>query len=274
MATRKRRDDGDDNGSDNGADNGGLLDFDDFVDKLRSEIGGLQAAGTCTEPDREGRTFGKRLGKIALEPLDTLDDRIEAEWPGPRTIIIRTRKADGSFAPFVGRLPLAAPRASSAQHAQHAPSDGVQALAEIVKQQQAQIAELVKAARTPPSNETPKLNEQVGALGALASVFQTLKPAESTARAPSFDDWKQAYEMGKKDGAVGGAVASGLAEKALDTFKESGNKLIEAIGGMVVMKAAERSTANDERDAIATERLLAAKRALKEEDAKKDEGES
>jgi hypothetical protein len=265
MATRKRRDEGANNGEDNGEDNGGMLDFDTFVDKLREVIGSLSDVATCTEPDREGRSFGKRLGKMALEPLDTLDDRLEAEWPGPRTIIIRTRSKDGSWAPFVGRLPLAGPRASSAPAAPQSSDPAVAALhAHVVHRLDAVEA----ATRNAPS--APKLNEQVGALDSLASVFAKMMPAQAApaSKGLSADEVTKLLELGKAMG--GGGVAGGLAEKALETFKDSGNELFKSIAGLIAMKVTTIGTTNEEREAAALERKAAAKAAL---DAK-GEGEA
>lgn len=262
MATRKRRAEGEDNGEGNGENNGGVLEFDEFVDKLRGEIGGLNPTATCTEPDREGRTMGKRLGRMALEPLDTLDERLEAEWPGPRTIIIRTRKADGSFAPYVGRLPLAAPRASAAAAAPAAADPAIAALLALVVQRLDQVEAATRAAST---SAAPKLNEQVGALDSLAGIFSKLMPAQqapAAAQGMSAGDVEKLLALGKQ--LAGGGINGGLAEKALDTFKESGNELLKSIAGLIEMKVISLGNTNDEREAAALERKAAAKRELGE----------
>lgn len=274
MATRKRADNGGGNGDDNGENNGsGLLEFDDFVEAVRPELGALNDKATCTEPDREGRPFGKRLGSIALSPLETLDDRLAEEWPGPRTIVIRTRKPDGTLAAFVGRLSLGAPRASSATPAT---PEGNALVAMLLSK----IDKLEAAQAAQQQSAPPKLGEQVSALDSLAGVLQKIVPQQQAAPASSMSDlekFEKFMEFTKKHGG-GGAVASiaePIAAKVIDAFKDSGNDLVRAVGAALGSRAMKNAAEIEEREAAAISRKLADKRALREEfgDYKKDDEE-
>lgn len=253
MATRKRQTDGADNGENNGESNG-LLDFDTFCDRVKEALGGLHPMLWVAGVDAEGRTIGERLGKIALEPVDTLDDRLEEQWPGPRRVSLRTKDASTGHWSLTGWLPIPAPRAAPVQPAAATSSDiALLALVEQMKQQQAQIAELSRSlASTQAAPPTPKLGEQVGALDSLAGVLQRLLPTQSAAPAAkgmTVEDFKEAMKLGQ---AMNGAGAGdSLAIKALETFKESGNSLVQAVAGLLAAKAMNVGKADVEAAAAA-----------------------
>lgn len=258
------------NGDGNGEDNGPqpAIDFDLWLDKVRPELGALHENGFVAGTDGDGRTIGSKLGKIVLEPLETLEDRIEEDWPGPRNVVIRVKhRQTGHWVKgLVGLLHVPAPKAGRSNTPSTNPA--LDALIETNKKQAAQIDELMKAiqagqARPPP----PTVTEQTSAFDSLINAVTRLLPqnaAPAAAPGMTFEQWKAVYDEGKRDGrAQSGDKSTGAL--AIEALKDGINDVTRAVGATLAAKATNIGAAGDEREAAALERTLAAKRALKEE---------
>ncbi len=250
MATRKRKSSGDSNGEDNGDRNGDegtsgagkMLDFDDFVEACAAEIGALHPTCWLAACDPDGRSIGSRVGKIDLQPLSTLDDRIEAQWPGPRTLALRTKNAAGHFH-ISGKFNVPPPKPTPSPSAV---SDAL--LQKLLSDNEEMKKELRELRAAGPSTRVQTTLQEVDGLDRLANVFERMKPKEQPAAAPAAAPPPQKSLIEQLDEAeqvvtrlrgskTTGEVASSAIE-ALKLFAPGINKLIDKTGDLVSMKVA------------------------------------
>lgn len=225
--------------ADDGAANGGALDFDSFVDRLHVEQGAILAYVWVAESSGDGgRTFGARLGKVPLLPLDDLEERLRTEWPGPRVLVLRVKSLDGRIA-HTGRLPLAGPTSPpAAPAATDALALMLQANRELQQRLDALQVEL-RAPRQPQQN----VSEQVGALQGLAAVLKGLvgdRPAQQDGS--NLEQAKAFMEIGKQLAGNGGSTS--IALEALKMFGPAGVDVLKTSAALMMFKldaAADRA---------------------------------
>jgi len=251
MARNKGETNGEGNDESNSADNGrarknglvGLLEFDDFVDAVRPIVGQLAPLCWVSAPDAEGRTMGSRLGKLPLEPLDTLDDRVADEWRGPRVVVLRTKNTNGTWA-LCGRLDVPAKERPQVPATSHDAQVGI-VLGALVKQLdtlQAEVREMRSGASTA---QVERMTREVDGLEKLARVFTQIMPtpAQTQAAAPGASPAAQLREMldiVKTLPAGAPADASGIALKAIEHFGPAAADLMGAVAGLLRDRAKAR----------------------------------
>lgn len=215
----------------NAAPNGraATLDYDSFLDRVRTDAGSLLPFVWAAEIGANGNTFGARLGKVPLQSLDDLDERLRAEWPGPRVLVLRTKAAAGGAIRHTGTLHLAAAPAAPA-----APTGGadVATLAALVAAQSKQIEALTSRLAQPVALPAAPLGEQVGALASVAQVFSALKPGgEAAGKGLTVEDVQKLIDYGK---AAAGGTSVGL--EALRLLGPAGVDFLKASAGMLLVK--------------------------------------
>jgi hypothetical protein len=253
MATRKRQRNSEDNGGDNGGDNGsssGILAFDDFVDRVKLDGGALLDQAYVAAMDAEGRTFGSRLGKLPLQPIDSLDDRIRDEWDGPRRVALRVKHTDGSWA-FAGYFDIPAPRKQAP--AASGESAALAVLAQQLDKLSARLDAALSANKGPPAEDVKGKADTFATL--LAEVKSLIQPAQQQVQAVaprSLRDELDAMKMVKEFAvdALGLKPGDGAATSvALELAKSLGPALgdvTRATAALVAAKAAAAATTNEE----------------------------
>ena len=229
MATRKAKPAARGDAPPDAPSNADTLDFDAWAARVRADAGSLLPFVWVAESGADGRSFGSRLGKVPLVPLDDLDERCRTEWPGPRMLVLRTKRAQGGTIAHTGRLALAGD-SKAAAHA--APSGDTATLAALVLSLQRQVADL--AAKTTAAPAAPPLSDQVGALASVAQVVRALTPAATDAAAKaglSLDDVRALLDLGKRSA---GDTSLGL--EALRMLGPAGVDFLKASAGLLLLK--------------------------------------
>ncbi|MCC7108007.1 MAG: hypothetical protein IT382_01855 [Deltaproteobacteria bacterium] len=164
-------------------------------------------------------------------PLEDLDERIRAEWPGPRVLVLRTKRANGGAIAHTGRLALAG-------HPAQAPTVmGDAGMAAVMLSLQKQVADLtaaLTAQHTAPAPAAPPLSDQVGALASVAQVLRTLAPGESTGRGGmTIDDVQKLLDLGKR--------AAGDTSLAIEALRQLGPPVGNVLQATAALLAAKVS---------------------------------
>lgn len=243
MAPRKRKPnaspDTDANSPGNGSREPDRLDYDGWLERVRADAGSLQPHVWAAESGADGRSFGSRLGKVPLVPLDDLDERLRAEWPGPRVLILRVKEASTGHIKHTARLHLAAGPTTTPT----APAGDLATLMALVTAQQRQLADLTaRLAAAPAAPAAVPLGEQVGALGSVATVLKGLMPATSpTSAAPGLtvEDVQKLIDIGKRS-----AGDTSVSLEALRMLGPAGVDFLKASAGLLLMKM-DNATSKD-----------------------------
>lgn len=208
-------------------------DFDAFLERARADAASLLPHVWVAEAGADGRSFGSRLGKLPLQPLDDLDERIRAEWPGPRVLVVRTKRAAGGTIAHTGRLALAAPAPTAAPTA----TTGDATALALVAALQRQVADLTAqlTARAAPPAAPPPLDSQVGALASVAQVVRSLAPsADGTAKGLTLEDVKGLLDLGKRS-----AGDTSLAIEAIRQLGPPVGDVLKATAALLAVKASK-----------------------------------
>jgi len=242
MAARAKGSGGD-SGADSGEDSGGkqrqsMQDVEALVAECLPVRSTLDEWARVQQASASGKTWGgAHLGKIALEPLESLEDRVAETFPGRHVLHVQVRKRNQTVLGY-GRLELATTPASSPA----ASTDPMQQ--ELLKRLdglQRRNEELV--AKLEGRNGDPV--EQFARMAAVAkNMWGPTEPAVAAAAAG--DPWEGAAKMldSAKSFAerFAGAESVGLliAKEVAPGLKT----LVEATGGHLMQSLAERSAAN------------------------------
>lgn len=214
-----------------------IADYDGWLERVRGDAASLLASVWVAEAGADGRSFGSRLGKVPLLPLEDLDERIRVQWPGPRVLILRTKAAAGGAIRHTARLSLAGDPPREA-----APTGDAATLAALVMGLQRQVADLVARTAAPPPAAAPPLSDQVGALASVAQVVRSLTPGADPGARPgmTIDDVKALIDLGKRS-----AGDTSVALEALRMIGPAGVDFLKASAGMLLVKINDRGEKAD-----------------------------
>lgn len=235
----KSEDNGDDNGRGKHARNG-VLDFFDFIDAVGPRLAELSNDARLSYYDGDGKPFGDPAGKIALEPLDTLEERLRAFLEGPCAVAIRTRDLSGHYS-IVGKFRVLARPGTGASAA--APESGLRDLVALLMRQNDELRADFKAALVERSSSPAKAAQEVDSFSKLAATVKDLIGPRDAAPASATKEKSLVEQMAdvRAFKTLAGELfpTSGdnsLALKALDSFSPGLNDLLRATGALVVAK--------------------------------------
>jgi hypothetical protein len=258
---------GDRSGDGNGSRNGGrppIHEFDEpgpngepsFLDMVLKHRASIVSAVWVSRADPDGRAVhvGGRCGRILIEPLGDLDERIPAEWGAPAVYILRARETSGVFC-FTGILRCASYVVGrrSGMHANALGDASGRGLADKLAED---YVDDLRGGRTAP----PAPPDPFAAITAAANAFRTLgliPPAAALGPAGAalthdeqldqFERWDERLDkMAKKRGGK---------ESTLEVILGRGPELLDRL--VTPAKEAVFALAGTKQEALAVEKLRA-----------------
>lgn len=235
--------DGGDKGGDNGAHKGRrriVHEFWDFCDTVGPRLAEYGPMAMLSYYDGDGRPFGDPAGKILLEPLDTLDERLRAFVDGPCVVAIRTRDTLGQWS-TVGKF-----RVKGSAPPPVAADSSMSAMLALLQKQNDELRADMKAIMDRQVAAPAKAAQEVDAFARFSETLKGLGlgPAAAVAAAPAALAKSLAEQMAEMRsfkalaGELFPASTTGDVTMALvlKEFSPGLNDMIRATGALVAEK--------------------------------------
>jgi hypothetical protein len=224
------RSNGPDNGQGNGEERPPAMEMDEFVAVATARSTELLEVVWVSQAGPDARCAGGRLGKMALAPIDTLEDRCSEAWPGNHLLFLRAKWRDGRWA-FNGLLPVAS--------LSPAPTSTSDPTMHLVHRLEGEVkAALAARGAAPPATNT--IDDAVKLLRAMRELSPTA-PAAGEGGGNPIENLQAMVTTVKNIagdlGIGGGVVAESLAHLAIRELAPGAKELMGAVAQLVIARA-------------------------------------